>query len=102
MRRGLPYIYGGVNVACALIVVFARLRVAAVQAREGRSYTDFGDGLEFFMVVGPTLVLGLVTNAAWLVKSLRDIARHQSYTAFRWFRGCTALWVVTLLGTWLL
>src|SRR4051812_41615511 len=67
MKRSLPFIYLGLNVACALVVLFAAHRVAGLVAAEQRGYSDSVDAVTFFAHSAPALVLALLANVAWAV-----------------------------------
>jgi|SRR5690242_4562150 len=98
MRRSLPFIYLGLNVACALVVLYAVHRVVALMAAEQRTVADFGDSLSFEMISTPAFLLGLLTNLAWVGKALADAWRRRGYQAFVWLAAVAAVWVAALLG----
>ena len=98
MRQSLPFIYLGINVACALVVLYAVHRVVAQMAAEQRTVADFGDSLCFEIVSAPAFLLALLTNLAWVGKALADAWRRRGYQAFVWLAAVAAVWVVAIVG----
>src|SRR4051812_16501991 len=93
MKRSLPFIYLGLNVACALAVLFAAHRVSAFIAAEQRDYSDGVDGITFFANSAPAFLLALLTNVAWAGKALADVWRRRGYQASAWLGTAGAVWV---------
>ena len=97
MRRSLPYLYFGVNVACALIVLLAARRVAAQLVMEQRTSADSVDGITFIARAAPALLVGLVSNIAWAAKALLDAMRRRVYGSAAWLGAGLLMWVATVV-----
>ena len=74
-----------------LFLLFTNRIYGNMQA-EGRDYSDFGDGLNFFLTAVPVFLLCLIYNFVWAIKSAFDVYRRQNY------EGRIAL--VTVVGSW--
>jgi hypothetical protein len=92
MKRSLPLVYLGLNVACALVVLFAAHHVAAVIAAEQRDYSDTVDSITFVTDSAPALALALLTNVAWTGLAFADVLRRRGYLAFAWLGVALAVW----------
>jgi hypothetical protein len=92
MRRFFPGIYLAINVACALVMLYAVHRVAVVMAMEKRMVPDAVDGVTFF--TGSALAWGFaaLTNLGWLCLASFDLVRRRSSQAFWWLGGAVAVW----------
>ena len=97
-RRLLAFLYIGLQVACALIVLYASYRVSARMAFEQRTASDIGDAIEFFEIAAPTFLLAMVINLAWLAKAILDVSRRDDHRAIRFLGGAVALWIVTIVA----
>jgi ABC-type microcin C transport system permease subunit YejB len=97
MKRSLPFMYLGLNIACALVVLFAAHRVGAVIAAEQRDYSDGVDSITFVAMSAPAFLLAMLINVAWAGKAFADAWRRRGYQAFAWFGSATAVWVWTIV-----
>lgn len=97
MRRSLPVLYVAVNVACALVVLYAAHRVAAVMAMEQRTVSDSVDGITFFVTAAPAFGVAVLTNAAWAGKVLVDLWRRRGNEALLWLGAAIAIWCVAIV-----
>src|SRR5689334_2132232 len=98
MRRSLPYIYFGVSVACALLVLLAARRVAAQMAMEQRTSADSMDGITFITEAAIPLLVGLVFNIAWAGKALLDAIRRRAYSSAAWLGAGMMVWVAAVFA----
>lgn len=101
MRRSLRVSCLAINVACVLVYLYAIHRIRSLMALEQRTEADGGDVVLFFGLVAPAFVVALLTNVAWLAKALADVSR-KDYAAIKWVGAGTAVWLIALLGRWLL
>ena len=85
-----------VLVACALVVLYAAHRVAAVMAMEQRVLSDSVDGVTFFFISAPAFVIAGIAKAAWTGKVLFDIWRRRGNRAFLWLGAAVAVWGVAI------
>lgn len=102
MRRALPYIYFGFNLACALMLLRAGHRVAAFMVSEGRDFSDFGDSLSFISEGGSAVMLALLASLLWLRWTLTAASRRASYRPIAWFGAAAAVWIAAFIGVRLL
>ena len=102
MQRTLRLLYLGLNVACAGVYLNAGFSVASLMAREQRTVPDSVDGISFFVVAAPTVLVALLANVAWLPKALLDVSRRNDYRAITWQGVGALVWVATILGGWVL
>lgn len=65
MRKSLPFIYLGVNVACALVCLYAGHRVAGRMTLERRTAPDGVDGVTFPALSAPALVIAIIRQPAF-------------------------------------
>jgi hypothetical protein len=97
VRRSPPYVYFGVNVACALIVFVAAQRVAAQMVMEQRTSADSVDGITFMARAAPALLVGLGSNFAWAAKALLDAMRRRVYGSAVWLGAGLLMWVAIVV-----
>ena len=93
MKRSLPLIYLGLNVGCALVVLFAAHRVGAVIAAEQRNHSDGVDSITFVTASAPAFLLAVLANVIWTGKAVADASRRQDYRALAWLGTAAAVWV---------
>jgi hypothetical protein len=98
MRRSLPVIYLSVNVTCALVVMYAAHRVAAVMAMEQRVASDSVDGITFFAISAPAFLIAAMANAAWTGKVIVDLWRRRGNRALQWLGAAVAVWAVAIVA----
>ena len=98
MQRFLRILYLGLNVACALVYLYAIYRVASLMRREQRTVSDAVDSVSFFVIAAPALLLALLANVTWVGKALVDVSRRHDYRAIKWLCAGVGVWVVMLLG----
>lgn len=98
MQKSLPFIYLGLNIASAVVVLFAAHRVGAVIAAEQRGYSDAVDSITFVTASAPAVLFAVLTNVTWAGKAVADAWRHQSYRAFAWLGAGAAVWVLAALA----
>src|ERR1700751_3352450 len=98
MRRSLPIVYLAVNVACALVVLYAAHRVAAVMAMEQRGLSDNVDGITFFAISAPAFLIAAITNVVWTGKGLYDMWWRRGNSALQWFGAALAVWGAAIIA----
>jgi hypothetical protein len=98
MRRSLPVIYLSVNVTCALVMMYAAHRVAAVMAMEQRVASDSVDGITFFAISAPAFLIAAMANAAWTGKVIFDLWRRRGNCALQWLGAAVAVWGVAIVA----
>ena len=99
MRRSLPIIYLAINVACALVVLYAAHRVPALMTLEHRTASDGVDGVEFFTLSAPAFAIAAVTNAAWTGRAVVDLWYRRGRHALWWLAAAVAVWSVAMLAS---
>jgi hypothetical protein len=97
MRRSLPFVYIGLNIACALAVLYAGYHVTSVIRMEQRTYSDSVDGITFAVMSAPAFLLALLINILWIGKALMDAWRRHVLEAFAWLAAAGAVWAVAML-----
>jgi hypothetical protein len=98
MRRLLPVVYLAVNVLCAVVVWYAAHRLAAVMALEQRVESDSVDGITFFAISAPALVIGVVANVAWVGKVLLDLWQRRGLRALPWLGAAVGVWGAAIVA----
>ena len=102
MRRLLPVVYLAVNVMCAIVVWYSAHRVAAVMALEQRGESDSVDGITFFAISAPALVIGVVANVTWMGKVLFDLWQRRGLRALPWLGAAMGVWGAAIVAARLL
>jgi hypothetical protein len=98
MRRSVPVTYLTINAACALAMLYAAHRVAAVMAMEQRTVPDGVDSVTFVTGSAPAWAIAALLNVAWIVAALIDLARRRGGRALWWLGGAVAVWSVAFLS----
>ena len=98
MQRSLRVLYLAINVACGVVYLYAIYRVTSLISLEQRTAADGVDGISFFALAAPALLVALLVNATWLAKALGDISRHKDYQAIKWLGAGAAVWLAAFLG----
>ena len=96
MRRLLPIIYLGVNLACVLVVLYTGHRVTSLMVAEQRTESDGVDGITFFAMSAPAFGIALLANVVWGIKAVWDVARRRDQQTFRWLGVGVVIWAVTI------
>jgi hypothetical protein len=92
MRRFFPGIYLAINVTCALVMLYAVHRTAAVMAMEKRTVPDAVDSVTFVTDSARAWGFAAFTNLGWLCLALFDLVRRRGGQAFWWLGGAVAVW----------
>jgi hypothetical protein len=98
MQRSFRVLYLAINVACGVVYLYAIHRVTSLMALEHRTAADSVDGISFFALAAPAIVLALLVNAAWLAKALIDVSRSKNHRAIQWFGAVAVVWLAVFLG----
>jgi hypothetical protein len=98
MQRSLRVLYLAINVACGVVYLYAIHRVTSLMALEQRTAADGVDGISFFAVAAPAIVLALLVSAVWLAKALVDVSRNKDYRAIKWLGAVATVWLAVFLG----
>jgi hypothetical protein len=98
MRRSVPVIYLALNAACALAMLYAAHRVAAVMALEERTVPDGVDSITFVTGSVVAWVIAALLNVAWIVAALIAVVRRRSGRALWWLGGAVAVWSAAFLS----
>jgi hypothetical protein len=102
MRRSLPVIYLAVNITCALVVLYAAHRIAALMAIEQRVESDGVDSITFVANSAPAFAIAIVANVAWIGKVLFDVWRRRDVRALRWLGAAMSVWGAAFVAARLL
>ena len=97
MQRSLRVLYLAINVACVLVYLYAIHRITSLIALERRTESDSVDGITFFVLAAPAVLVAFLTNLTWLAKALADVSR-KDYRAIKWLSAGAAIWLAAILG----
>lgn len=78
---------------CLISYVFGARFQAIMEARDS---SDFGDGLDFLLLVIPIVFLCLICNIAWAVMAAVDVYREQNYRTVAALMSVVVLWVASV------